>query len=141
MTGTSLLPFYSADATTMLARALFSVAKVSNIFMPPNNLASIFEFRSLCYDVLSLSCLNGIDKIINFVLQFRFPVLRNTAQHIYYNIYATFNIVSAISGNVSRQAFNAFGKIHTVNAPPVCTLVTQDSDGFQIIEKTPLEQP
>lgn len=58
--------------------------------MLPNNMVSIFEFGSLCYDFLGFSCLNGTDKIINLVIQFRFSVLRNTSQHISYNIYATF---------------------------------------------------
>lgn len=103
--------------------------------MPPNNMASIFKFGGLCYDVLGLSRLNGTDKIINLVFQIRFPILRDTPQHISYNIYATFDIVSAIGRNVSRQAFDAFWEIHTVNASPVSTLVAKDSDGFQIIEK------
>ncbi len=34
MTETSILPFYSADTTTKLARALFRVTKVSIIFYP-----------------------------------------------------------------------------------------------------------
>lgn len=76
------------------------------------------KFGGLCYDVLGLSRLNGTDKIINLVFQIRFPVLRDTPQHISYNIYATFDIVSAISRNVSRQAFDAFWEIHTVNASP-----------------------
>ena len=103
--------------------------------MPPSNMASIFKFGGLCYDVLSLSRLNGTDEIINLVLQIRSPVLRDTPQHISYNIYAPFDIVSAIGRNVSRQAFDAFGEIHAVNASPVSALVAKDSDGFQIIEK------
>ena len=62
------------------------------------------KFGGLCYDVLGLSRLNGTDKIINLVFQIRFPVLRDTPQHISYNIYATFDIVSAISRNVSRRS-------------------------------------
>ena len=98
-------------------------------------MASIFKFGGLCYDGLGLSRLNGTDKIINLVFQIHFPVLRDTPQDISYNIYATFDIVSAIDRNVSRQAFDAFWEIHTVNASPVSTLVAKDSDGFQIIEK------
>ena len=92
-------------------------------FVPSLNERAV-KFGGLCYDVLGLSRLNGTDKIINLVFQIRFPVLRDTPQHISYNIYATFDIVSAISR-----------EIHTVNASPVSTLVAKDSDGFQIIEK------
>lgn len=61
------------------------------------------KFGGLCYDVLGLSRLNGTDKIINLVFQIRFPVLRDTPQHISYNIYATFDICVRNSFEMAKK--------------------------------------
>lgn len=75
MTGISLLPFYSADATTKLARAL-SCYKGKHYFLSCQiNMPLTFYLGSLCYNFLSFNRLDGVDKIMNPVLQFRFSGL------------------------------------------------------------------
>ncbi len=54
----------------------FDVAKVSIIFYAAKyKMTLTLDFRSLLYHIFSLCRLNGIDKVMNFALQFRFSGL------------------------------------------------------------------
>ena len=75
MTETSLLPFYSADTTTKLVRALLLCKGKYYFLICQANMTSVLDFSGLYYDFLSFQSLNGIEKTMNLILQFFFSIL------------------------------------------------------------------
>ena len=75
MTGTSLLPFYSADTTTKLVRALLLCKGKYYFLICQANMTSVFDFSRLCYNFFCLRSLNGIEKTVDSVLQFPLSIL------------------------------------------------------------------
>lgn len=75
MTGISLLPFI-VQMRRPSSHGHFHVTKVSIIFLScPINTTLTSDLGSPCYNFLSFNRLDGVAKIVNPVLQFRFPGL------------------------------------------------------------------